>query len=297
MSDPRQPPRVVASYSAGIQARNAARQEERKNAPVFPNLAEAAVTHDPGAGRTLEQVGAQQRADAETPPPFSPQERAPLSAETVEGLRALHAQQAEAAAKRQQLEVKEAETPLPAPAPEADVEDELDSEDAEFASAMTRMRKDVLQNERERRAVAERSGPIDMSDVLTGEFTQLVPVVPTTLEVRYKCLTTAENNHLRLKVIDEIEKEPKKAHLAKDILGFYQTVATVVSINKTVFPRHTEVNASTLRTEFYEPIFDQKVEVFQQYPLPVIAALGTHSSWFEQRVRELFVTTDPLKNG
>jgi hypothetical protein len=297
MTDERssRPPQAVVSYAGGIAARTAQRQEERRQNPVFPNLAQAAVTHraNQDEPQTLEDVGREQRADAARPEGATPP-RAALSEATVEGLKALKqaqetAQKPAAAAPESKADKK------PAPA-EADDEDP-DPEDLAFADALRSAREDVIQNDRERKAVATRVKEIDLATgLLTGEFTQVVPVVPDKLEVKFRCLTTGENNELRLMLYEQVRDDPRKAQIGSDLLAFYQTVASVVSVNKTVYVKHM-VQDTAGRTVFNRQAFDEKLSVFMTFPLPLIASLGTHGAWFEQRVRELFATTDRLKNG
>lgn len=289
MTDERSPPppTAVKSYAGGIAARTAERQDERRRNPVFPNLGQAAVTYKPEHGvQTLEDIGRTQRADADNPD--GPQ-RAQLSGETVEGLRALRAAQ----------EAAQTAAPPPPPSvppPQGTPDPEPDDEDLAFAEALRGAQKDVIQNERERAAVAARVAEIDLAEgLLTGEFTQLVPIVPGKLEVKFRCLTTGENNALRLYLFSEIEADPRKARIAQELLGFYQTVATVMTLNKTNFAKHMVADGH--RLAFQTQIFEEKVHAFMAYPLPLVASLGTHASWFEQRVRDLFATADRLKNG
>lgn len=290
MSNDRQPPpQPVRSYAAGVQARNAERQAERLKNPVLPNLGQAAVSYRPNEGpQTLEQIADTQRRDDDAPP-----ERASLSPGTVDGLRALHEAQVKAMGSTPPAPPARAAEPA-APAPD----EEVDAADMEFAEALKAVREDVIQNDAERLAVAKRVKEIDLSEgLLTGEFTQLVPIVPDALTVRFRCLTTGENNELRLYLYDEIDKDPRKANLARELVGFYQTVASVVSMNKTTYAAHMEPEGPYGRLKFVKEVFEQKVATFMSFPLPLIASLGTHSGWFEMRVRDLFATADRLKNG
>jgi hypothetical protein len=286
-----QPPQTVKSYAGGIAARTAARQEERKANPLLPNLAQAAVTYRPEHGpQTLADMGAAQRADAATAP-----EPGKLSGDTIAGLQAVYA-----ASQAQQAKQSSSPPPVPPAAPPAGSadDDELDPEDEAFALAMRGAKIDIIQNERERAAVAQRVKEIDLADgLLTGEFTQVVPIVPDKLTVKFRCLTPGENNELRLFLFDQITEDPRKRQLGNELLAFYQTVATVVEINRTLFVKHMVAQAPSGKLVFNKEVFEQKVNAFMAYPMPLIASIGTHSGWFDMRVRELFATTDRLKNG
>lgn len=286
-----QPRTPITSYAKGIQARQEERRAEKARNPIFPNLGQAAVTHSPGDERTLEQIGEQQRADAALPPEEQPR-RAELSPETIKGLQALKAAEEQ---KRQQLDKEKVPT---ATEPEAVPEPEDDSEDALFAKALRGAQQDIIQNERERAAVAKRVGEIDLSaGLIHGEFTQLVPIIPGKLDVMFRCMTMGENNELRMYLHDQVHEDPRRGPLAETLLAFYQTVASVVSINKTVYHKHMVSDGPMGRLTFNKTVFEEKLHAFMAFPLPLVASLGAHGGWFEQRVRELFATSDPLKNG
>ncbi len=283
MSD-QPPPDIIKSYAGGIAARNAARQEERRQEVLVPDLSQAVVTHRPDQPQTMQQMAEAQRRDREGGPSDAPPQG--LRPETIEGLKAVRAAQDAArapAAKEKQVEAAPA-------APEVD-------EDEAIVDAFARIKEDVIQNERERKAVAERVSEIDLSEgLLTGEFTQHVPIVPGKLEVRFRCLTIGENNELRMLLLEDMREDPRKSQLGTELLAFYQTVASVMAINKQTYARHMGPDA-TGRITFQAPVFREKLATFMAFPLPLIASLGTHGAWFEQRVRELFVSTDRLKNG
>ncbi len=292
MAADQQPPLSpsVKSYAGGIQARNAARQEERRQNPVLPNLGQAAVSYRPSTGtQTIEQMGEEQRR-------FAPDERppAPLSEGTVEGLRMLHEAQAKATA----AQPPPAAAPAPREEEPAKPEEESPEVDDEFLEAVRGAQQDVIQTNREKAAVAARVKPIDLAEGLVdGQFTQVVPIVPDKLHVKYRCLTPGENNAIRMFLFDEIKADPRKNNLAGELLAFYQTVATVMSFNSTHYQPHMVATGQFGRLEFQPQVFEQKIATFLNFPLPLISALGTHAAWFEMRVRELFVTADRIKNG
>ena len=283
-------PQVVKSYAAGMATRSAARLEQKQNSPsVFPNLAQAAVAHRADSGpQTLQQHAEAQRQDG----PSESQQRSILRPETIEGLKALHEAQE---AHRKTQAAQQPEPPKPEP---EKTEEEPAEEDDEFVEALRGAKRDVIQNEAERKAVAKRVKEIDLADgLVTGEFTQEVPIVPDKLTVTYRCLTAGENSELRLLLIEQLEKDGRRGHAAEDLLGFYQVVASVVSLNKSHYARHMTAEGSNTRLQFQREIFLEKVHAFMNFPMPLISALSAHGAWFDQRVRELFATTDRIKNG
>jgi len=121
--------------------------------------------------------------------------------------------------------------------------------------------------------------------------------VPGSLEVRFRCLTPFLNNELRMLLFADIQADPRKERLVTELLSLYQTAATVVAINKTPFHEIVLQDGPTAQPKLNELVFRQRLASFMMYPVPLVVALSTHSAWFEMRVRELFATSDALKNG
>lgn len=288
-----QPKQSIKSYGAGIRARTEERRAaEKAQGPVFPNLAQAQVAYDAKDGaQTLQQIAAEQRQnDAPKQPGLSPQ--------TVAGMSAVfeHAQKAQAT--------------LPPPAaPEGPQEprggqgtapgtQELSSDDFELSAALRMMQQDVLQNDKERKAVAGRCKPLDLgAGIMSGEFTQDVPVVPDTLVVRYRSLSVLEHQALRLYLFDAIRENSALDQINGELMGLYQTVASVAAVNGQAFGNSHLKRQTNGTLEFLKDEFTEKLQKLQAMPLQLLHAIGVHGSWFDGRVRELFVTADPLKNG
>ncbi len=293
---PQSPVRAQA-YAAGVEARMSAQREEKRRGGLFPNLAEAAMTHDGRSDpQTLSDIAAQQRADAQEPQG----EARPrgLRPETIAGLEDM---------RRENDRIAAQTAPAPEPVTEAEaplepVDDELPadatSEDAALVTAIRQAREQMVVNERERKAVARRVTPIDLAKGLVdGQFTQRVPVVPDKLVVTYRCLTSNEYDALRLYLIGKVRDDPRLGELSQSLLSFYQTVASVVKLNETSFAPHMTQSEGGVGSTFNDKAFEVKVRRFADFPAVLNAQLNMHGVWFEQRVRDLFTTAEPLKNG
>lgn len=284
MDEQQKPPVTATSYKQGISARNLQRQEDRRGKGAFPNLAQAAVEYDPKQGaRTGAQIAEEQRAVAAGAPKESG-----ISPGTIEGLKALKAAQ-------------DAQQPAPAvqpPVAPVALQDELPPQDAEALEALEVLKalnRDILANEKEREVVEARLKPIDISEgLMTGSFTQEVPIVPGQLVVQYRSLTTLDHYEINARVYLKIRERPEYEQVSGLLMGLYQTVASVARINGTEFPAH--VKREKGKTVFDDAVFEQKLEDFMSYPLPLIGSLGVHGQWFDNRVRKLF-TAASLKNG
>lgn len=170
-----------------------------------------------------------------------------------------------------------------------------DLDDLEFERVLRGMHKDLINNEKEREAIRARVKPIDIiKGISTGEFTQDVPIIPNTFVIKYRTITPMENQAIRLILFRMFDEDKRREALGAELYGLMQTVCSVSMINGASFGQHLKGEGYGL--EFDESGFTAKFRRFLLMPMPMIHALGTHGFWFEQRVREAF-TTDSLKNG
>lgn len=292
----------IKNYAQTVKQRNEERREARK--PLFPNLAQAQAGYNASRGeKTLAQIREEQEAAAGEEP------KAPgLSQATIEGMKALRATQEAQMAQMPQQPAQQGlggtqvpqntfQPQIQAEAPKGKDNEEEEVDNADLIALLREMRQDPLNNERERMAVKDRVKELDIGEgLLSGEWTQVVPVIPEKLRVTYRSMSNLEHQALRIKMFKAVAADPELARMAEELLGFYQTVASVKAVNETVFPHHLKRTPAGA-FEFLDEIFDQKLAQFQNYPVQLMHALGVHGAWFDARVRELFITADPLKNG
>jgi len=300
--DPKTPDDVLENYKKGIAARA---QAQRAARPGLPNLAQANEQYKPGKDRpmTLGQMGEAQRAVE--PPKGTPG----LSEDTVAGLKAM-AEHARATLKKE-VAVEQPQTTKAEAKPEVKSDDkdrtpddlrrkqvdehlkELD--DLEFDRVMRSIQNDVINNDTEKTAVKARVKPIDLTEGLaTGEFTQDVPI-NSALTIRYRTVSPAENQSIRLLLFQWIDKDPRREALSAELYGLMLSVASIVRINTQELPSHLDGTSAYEKT-FNEDVFTKKFSLISGYPMPLVHAIGVHGAWFDQRVRELF-TSETLKNG
>lgn len=283
------PPRTVKNYAEGITTRNNERVEAKKAKPLFPNFGQAAVSHDPKRNVTLGQIGEEQRAAAAA----GEEERPPgLSEATLQGL---------AAVQRANTEAKPAEPVVPA---EPDAEPDVDlgepmetSANFELATVLKRLREQQAKDSKSKKVLEKLLVPINLSDgLLSGEFKQSVPIITDQLTVVYRSLSSLEMYHIRKMVREYLGENPELSNLENELLGLYQTIASVVKFNKTEQKPHLVMQPSGIPI-FDTPTFAEKVARFMLFPYQLLGVLSTHGSWFDERVRALFETTDAIKNG
>ena len=160
---------------------------------------------------------------------------------------------------------------------------------------LERVKSDVINNERERKEIEKRVEPIDLGQgLVTGEWTQTVPIKEGVLTVKFRTLSAQENEAFRALIFRWNAEDPQAINLSSERFGLMQTVAAIVSISGNAFPSHMRREGA--RLVFDEEIFLTKYYQVSSYAAPLIHALGTHAFWFDQRVRKMF-TSDNLKNG
>lgn len=306
------PDSVVSSYQKSIRERAAKARDAR---PKIGDLMEADALYKPGQDRpmTIGQVTAaaarMNDADEEKKP------TATLSDNTIAGLQALQVAAQAAHEKRRVMEQDKA-APLP-PKPAIETEDE-DAEgedrtpgdvkrriaadalsgldDLEFERLMGGIQRDTINNSEQREAIEKLVPDFDLGKCLaTGDWSQVVPVVPGKLEVTFRLVSPYENQAMRLLLFTWIDENPRRENIASDIYSLMNVVASLVQIGTSRLPNHL-VGGEAYHETFDEAIFTAKYQMVARYPNPFIHMLGIHSAWFDMRVREAMKVTH-LKDG
>lgn len=301
------PDAVVTGYQQAAKKRAEQRREAARGTtlPKIPNLAQANKSFNPHKDppMTLNQMA---EAQANIDKVIKGDEPARLSQDTVAGLAAIR-QAAEEERKKMTPETQQADTPAEKEdtataeptkkrseaQDKAAAEEALNSmDDMDLELLMNRVRSDVINNERERKAVEKRVKEIDLaSGLATGEFTQVVPIKPTVFEVEYRTTSQMENDHMRRILFNWNAEDARVATMSAERYGLMQTVAAIVRINGEKMPKHIDEKGN-----FDEKTFLAKYKLISGYPTPLIHSLGTHAYWFDERVRKLFTSVN-LKNG
>ncbi len=298
---------VIDKYKRGVAERAAKTKAAPSLGGVSLPQAQASFNPKRDAPMTLMQMGeAQQNVNNMTE-----QKSGGLKPETVKGLQALHdavnAQNAARAASQPATPAPlpgTAAPPASAPAPAAEpkpvskeTRDTLSTmDDLELERLIRGVQTDVINNETERKAVAKRVKAIDiLAGIATGEFTQLVSIIPGKLDVLYRSISAHENQAIRLLLFKWIDEDKRRENISAELFGLMQTVASIVQVNGNRLPAHMQ-GSDPMSLTFDETAFRMKFDVVSRYPAPLIHALGTHGMWFDQRVRETF-TAENLKNS
>lgn len=304
---------VLKKYDDAIQARLAKSRADKR---PLGNLAHANAAYSPGRDRpmTIAQITESQRL-SDTAGSGAPG----LKPETIEGLKAIAAASAVARDKKMDSEAKtekptekkpekaekaeKAERTPAQAAKEKEATAALDKmDDMDIERIMRSIQSDVINNQPERDHVNDvkngRITEIDFADgVATGEFQQIVDVIPGKLKVHYRTVTPMETQAIRLWIFNLAITNPTLDKLAGEMYGLGLLVASIRQINAKAEPDHlNREGTGTYTASFNEDTFSKKYDKFSRMPQQLIHAIGTHGQWFDIRVREMF-TTDYAKNG
>lgn len=154
------------------------------------------------------------------------------------------------------------------------------------------MVRDLLNNEEQKKIVEERCEPLDLASlVIDGYVTQTVPIVPKVFEPEFQSLSAEEDLACKRLVTEEARQLRTDDRYILDKYALMGLTCALRAISKKPLPDHRDKDGN-----FSEEAFLRKFNKVLKFPLPMIASLGVHYSWFDLRVRKLF-RAEKLKNG
>lgn len=165
-------------------------------------------------------------------------------------------------------------------------------DDFDFERLRREMLSDILKNPRQREAVEARLQPLDISEmIMRNTVRQRVPILPGRFEPTFESMP----GDVELKLKQLLVKESKSIAVTEayllDKYAVMTTTAGTTHINGNPVPTMYNNNG-----DFDEDLFWAKFGWMLKRNIHMLASLGIHYSWFEQRVRKLFVA-DEGKGG
>jgi hypothetical protein len=152
------------------------------------------------------------------------------------------------------------------------------AEDEDNPNAYLQYRNTPTDNARYRRDIEKRLEPLDFNQILEGKASQVVPIVPGSLEVEYQTVEGAERLFLDEKWGTDVENKTN-AH-AMNLMTIYSLALGVKALNDQVLPR-LKVND---KGEVDEASFMVRVSRIRRLPEEVLDVLWTNHLWFRHRV-------------
>lgn len=248
-------------------------------------------------------------------PPQALQEgRRGLSQQTIEGIQALNAAQANAAQRATEADTRAfdesakssagAAARLASPSANPDVRPAAGSGDVEVEDAIRKMddfdfgqlremmTRDLLNNEEQRAIVEKAVTPLDLSELITkGHVEQVVPIIPGRFYPTFRSLSAGDDLALKRMIMEESGEIEVNSRYLIDKFALMSVAASTYAINNNPLPEYWDS-----RGTFDRALFLKKFEFILKQPFHMIAALSIHSFWFDIRVRKLFVA-EKLGNG
>lgn len=157
---------------------------------------------------------------------------------------------------------------------------------------LTYYRNTNADNREVRLAIEQRCDEMDFADlVLTGRVTQLVPIIPSKLEVVYQSLKASEN----FWVERQAEKEALSDWALRSWMGYARLTLSLISVNGREFrPVYTDSSSKKID----EKLFREKFDLLMDMGEKPIEYMLVNLNWFGDRVDRLSDNDfELLKNG
>lgn len=181
--------------------------------------------------------------------------------------------------------------PVPSALRPGAVQDEgLD--DIDYEALQREMIRDILKNPKQREEVEKRVKPLDISElILHNAVRQRVPIIPGKFEPTFESMRGDVELALKRLIVQEGTAVAVTESYLLDKYAVMSTAAGLVQINEIPVP-----NMFNEKGDFDEDLFWKKFNWVLKRPIHMLASLGIHYAWFEQRVRKLF-KVDEGKDG
>lgn len=154
------------------------------------------------------------------------------------------------------------------------------------------MNRDTLNNPDQREIIEKRCKPLDITDlIMKNRVSQDVPVVPGKFTITFESMTGEEDLELKRLVMVESKATEVTDRYLLDKFAFMALTVGLKAINSNPVPGHFNEKG-----EFDEAKFWLKFSWVMKRPLHMLASVGVNHTWFEMRVRQLFVA-EKVGNG
>jgi hypothetical protein len=165
-------------------------------------------------------------------------------------------------------------------------------DDFDYASFRKQLMHDQLNNPEQRLLIESRLEELSLDElIMKDRVTQRVPVIPDRFEIVFQSMTGDEDLALKRLLMKESTNVEVTDKYVLDKFALMALTAGLYKLNKNPVPSH--LNEKGL---FDEKLFWAKFDWVLKRPLHMLASIGCNHTWFEIRVRKLFVA-EKVKNG
>lgn len=155
----------------------------------------------------------------------------------------------------------------------------------DYDSLRQAINRDLLNNPDQREVIEKRLPPLDIDDLIVkNRVSQRVPIIPVKFEVTYTSMTGQDDLALKRLIMQESKSVEVTERYLLDKYAFMAIACGLTAVNGNVLPSHLDE-----RGKFSEEMFWKKFEWVMQRPLHMLSSIGVNHTWFEMRVRKLFV--------
>lgn len=165
-------------------------------------------------------------------------------------------------------------------------------DDMDFETLRREMIKDILKNPKQKEIVEARCKELDINElIMQNVVTQRVPIIPGKFEPTFESMRGDVELVMKRLLVQESKSVSVTENYLLDKYAVMTTTSGVIAINGNPIPSMYDANG-----DFNEDMFWKKFNWMLKRPIHMLASLGIHYSWFEQRVRKLF-KVDEGKDG
>jgi hypothetical protein len=167
----------------------------------------------------------------------------------------------------------------------------------DYSQMRDRTIQDMLNHPEQRKIVEDRLQDLEIDDlIMKNRVSQDVPVIPATAKsrgfvIRYTSMSGEEELALKRLVMEEASSVEVTERYLLDKFSFMSLTCGLTAINGNAAPTHLDTNGN-----FDEKLFWKKFEWVMKRPVHMLSSIGVHHTYFEMRVRRLFVA-EKLGNG
>lgn len=167
---------------------------------------------------------------------------------------------------------------------------ELD--DMDLDTIRREMIKDILKNPKQKEAVEARCKPLDIDSMIMHNMVhQRVPIIPGRFEPTYESMQGDVELALKRMLVSETKSVAVTESYLLDKYAVMTCAAGLYAINGNPLPAMHDAEGN-----FNEDMYWEKFNWVLKKPIHMIASIGIHYAWFEERCRMLF-QVDVGKDG
>ena len=160
--------------------------------------------------------------------------------------------------------------------------------DEDLASLQREMIRDILRDPGQKETVEARCKPLNIEElIMTNTVQQRVPILPGQFEPTFESMRGDVELALKRLLVAEGKSITVTESYLLDKYAVMTTAAGLVKINNMPVPTLFDTQG-----EFNDDLFWAKFNWVLKRPIHMLASLGIHYAWFEQRVRKLFKASE-----